>query len=204
MQIQKITTGILGTNTFIVESDETSIIIDPADCPQGLVKYLEENIKPSAILLTHGHFDHISGARALSEHFDIPIYINVEDYEMLESGIKNGSYLLLGRDIVIGSTQSVRTIQGESELHIRDMIIKAYPTPGHSKGSVSYLIENHLFSGDLVFEGSYGRTDLHGGDFATIISSIKSLRNLPEDTLIYPGHGNCRFTIADYFGSFSK
>ena len=80
MQIQKITTGILGTNTFIVESDETSIIIDPADCPQGLVKYLEENIKPSAILLTHGHFDHISGARALSEHFDIPIYINVDDY----------------------------------------------------------------------------------------------------------------------------
>ena len=199
VQIQKTQTGLLGTNTYIVESTESAIIIDPAGNTEELIKYLE-GLKPSAILLTHGHFDHIGGAEKIAEHFDIPIYIHENDEEMLYDSTKNASYTLLYRDITLGS-KYVRIFGADATLHIHDMVIKAYHTPGHTKGGVSYLIENHLFSGDLIFEGSYGRYDLYGGDFGALMNSIKSLMVLPDDTLVYPGHGGCRFTLKDYFGS---
>ena len=198
IQIQKIGSGLLGTNTFIVESASTSIIIDPDSCSEGLIKYLEENLRPSAILLTHGHFDHIGGASALAEHFSIDIYIHEDDAEMLYDSTKNASYPLLHRHVLVDS-KHVRTISGDADLFIKDIKVKALHTPGHTLGGVSYLIENHLFSGDLIFEGSYGRTDLYGGNIATLMRSISSLKNLPGDTLVYPGHLKCRFTLSEYF-----
>lgn len=199
MEIKRIPTGLLGTNTFIISHKETRIIIDPADSASWLMEYLEE-IKPSAILLTHGHFDHIGGADTAAQRFNIPIYIHEDDREMVDDGEKNGSRSLLFRDITIG-TEHIKTVSGDSNINIKDINVRVLHTPGHSKGSVSYLIDNHLFSGDLVFEySSYGRTDLYGGDFQTIISSIKSLGELPGDTLIYPGHGSFGFTVAEYFG----
>ena len=199
MKIKRIATGLLSTNTYIVESDEACLIIDPADCCYELIKHLEDNKKPSAILLTHVHFDHITGADTLAEKYGVDIYIHEDDAEMMEDGSKNGSLHLLfcGQTI---NTNRVRHICGDPFLYIKDITIRAFHTPGHSKGSVSYLIDNRLFSGDLVFYGSYGRVDLYGGSFDTIVRSIRSLKNLPKDTLIYPGHGPCEFTIAEYFG----
>ena len=200
MNIQKIGTGLLSTNTFIVESEQSSLIIDPDFCSEGVIKYLEDNVRPSAILLTHGHFDHFGGASALADHFNIPIYVHKDDEELLYDSVKNASYLLLYRDVVVYSP-NVKLIEGGAELVIDDFKIKVYHTPGHTRGGVSYLIENHLFSGDLIFEGSYGRTDLYGGDFKTLMDSIRSLRSLGADTIVHTGHGRCNFTLAEYFGS---
>ncbi len=191
-------TGLLSTNTYIVSDKNTAIIIDPAGNSDALIKHLE-GLNPAAVLLTHGHFDHIGGAEAISTHFDIPVYICEKDEEMLTDSIKNGSFPLLYRHITVNSPM-VRLIDGDSELFIRDMHIKALHTPGHTRGSLSYLIEGSLFSGDLVFYGgSYGRTDLHGGDMKALINSIRSLKALPETTLVYTGHGETGFSLGEYF-----
>ena len=203
IKIQKIHTGILGTNTYVVQSEDTCIVIDPADCSPELSGYLESTMPPSAILLTHGHFDHIGGAGILSEKYGAPIYVHLSDEEMLEDGVKNASFPLLYRSITVDAG-SVKAI-GESEFFIKDLKIKAYHTPGHSEGSLSYLIDGHLFSGDLVFEGgSYGRTDLHGGSCQKLISSIRSLASLPQGTAVHPGHAGDDFTLNEYFQYFGK
>lgn len=200
--IRVIHCGSLQQNAYLVcpEGREDAFVVDPGDGLHPLMIGIQASKRSlAAILLTHGHFDHITGADTLAEKFDIDILIHEDDAEMLEDGSKNGSLHLLFSGQTI-NTKHVKHISGDAFLYINDITIRAFHTPGHSKGSVSYLIDNRLFSGDLVFYGSYGRVDLYGGDFETIVRSIRSLNNLPKDTLIYPGHGQCEFTIAEYFG----
>lgn len=191
MKIGNILLGEVQTNCYIISNEETKegIIVDPSDNSQLIIRKLEEgNINPVAILLTHGHFDHIMAGPKLCEHYNIPMYGYVEEGELVKDPILNGAYL-------IGSKFTMKLshfFKDGDELLLAGYKIKVIHTPGHTKGSVCFYIqdENVLISGDTLFYNSVGRTDLPTGDGMMLLRSIeKKLMALPEETKVYPGHG---------------
>lgn len=191
MKIETILLGAVQTNCYIISNEETKecIIIDPSDSSGLMIKKLEEaNINPVAILLTHGHFDHIMAGPKLSEHYKIPMYGYIEEGELVKDPILNAAYL-------IGSKFTMKLshfFKDGDELLLAGYKIKVIHTPGHTKGSVCFYIEDEkvLISGDTLFYNSVGRTDLPTGDAMMLLRSIeKKLMALPEDTKVYPGHG---------------
>lgn len=175
--------GSYQENAYIIINEETreAIIIDPGDEGKSLISYLKGlNVKLQYILLTHGHLDHVGAVDELREEFNIPVYINEADMKYIErrkmafGPMKRADFFLKEGDDLSFGTHS----------------IKIFETPGHSKGSLSYLIDGVLYVGDVLFQGSIGRTDLPGGDFNELISSIKDkLMKLPGNTRVMPGHG---------------
>ena len=167
MIIKAIPTGEIQANCYIVMDENTSeaVIIDPG-ADEEIIYNLIENMKAKVkyILLTHGHFDHVGAVEYLSEKLNVPFYINKKDeeYALKDDYVftklrKADGYLKEGDTFKIGNKE-----------------IKVLETPGHSKGGVSFLIEDNLFTGDTLFLGSIGRTDFNGGSFEEIISSIKT------------------------------
>lgn len=183
MLIKKMVLGSYQENAYIIINEETreAIIIDPGDEGKSLISYLKGlNVKLQYILLTHGHLDHVGAVDELREEFNIPVYINEADMKYIErrkmafGPMKRADFFLKEGDDLSFGTHS----------------IKIFETPGHSKGSLSYLIDGVLYVGDVLFQGSIGRTDLPGGDFNELISSIKDkLMKLPGNTRVMPGHG---------------
>lgn len=183
MIIKAIPTGEIQANCYIVMDENTSeaVIIDPG-ADEKIIYNLIENMKAKVkyILLTHGHFDHVGAVEYLSEKLNVPFYINKKDEEYalkddyVFTKLRNADgYLKEGDTFKIGNKE-----------------IKVLETPGHSKGGVSFLIEDNLFTGDTLFLGSIGRTDFNGGSFEEIISSIKTkLIPLGDNIKVYPGHG---------------
>ena len=183
------TVGPIQTNCYFVFDDElkAAVIIDPADAPDYLSACLDElGVSLCAILLTHGHFDHIQAVPALKEKYGVPVYVHAADEEQLkEPG-------MFGMDSVkiILKEDDVR-LYGEEVLDFPGMRFKVFHTPGHTKGSVCYYMEDPgiLFSGDTMFCHSWGRTDFPGGSEKQIFESIRTkLLPLPEETYVLPGH----------------
>ena len=175
--------GSYQENAYIIINEETreAIIIDPGDEGKSLVSYLKGlNVKLQYILLTHGHLDHIGAVDDLREEFNIPAYISEADMKYIER-----------RKVAFGQMKRADFFLKEGDdLSFGNLPIKIIETPGHSKGSLSYLIDNVLYVGDVLFQGSIGRTDLPGGEFNELISSIKDkLMKLPGNTRVMPGHG---------------
>ena len=145
-------------------------------------------IKPVAILLTHGHFDHVMAAKELSNEFAIDIYVAKPEASVLSDSSLNGSNLIrqkftLEADVLVDKNEIIR---------LADMDIKVIYTPGHTQGGVCYYIEDQevLFSGDTLFFESVGRTDFPTGDNRSLMHSISSqILTLPESIKVYPGHG---------------
>ena len=190
LELQKCILGPVYTNCYLLKNKETGelIIVDPADCPEKIVmKISRMNGKPVAILLTHGHFDHILAAQAVKEKYNIPIYACRQEEEMLREPSINmtavyGSACSIKPDVLLDDGQ-IFEAAGFS--------IQMFHTPGHTKGSCCYYIEDEgvLFSGDTLFCGSVGRTDFPGGSSAEIVRSLHKLVDaLPEDTEVFPGH----------------
>ena len=192
IEIKSLVLGIVGTNCYIVydENKKEAVLIDPAAEEERIISFLEgANLRPKAILLTHGHFDHILAVPALREKYQIPLYAAEEEREMLG----NGQYNMSGRD-----PEGRVEIHDFIGLHDGDRLEllgrkwKVLSTPGHTKGSVCFFVEGnppYLFSGDTLFSESYGRTDLFSGSEKEIIQSIREkLFTLPEETLVFPGH----------------
>ena len=188
--------GVVETNCYIVSNQEKEcLIFDPGDQGAALIKELHKNkLKPLAIFLTHSHFDHIGAVDVLRETYNIPVYIHEAEVNWLTDPMKNGSgkYAELP-NVTVKLPKDEHIIRTEQAFTISNFEFNAIFTPGHSPGSISYIFEEEGFAivGDTLFENSIGRTDLVGGSMKVLLDSIhKKLLSLPQEIIIYPGHGN--------------
>lgn len=190
MKVGQCRVGMVMTNCYGLLNTQTKemILVDPGDSPEVIGRMVEElEGKPVAIFLTHGHYDHILALEAVKEKYQIPVYASKEEEELLG-------------DVSLNLTGQVRrpmTVRPEtlvSDLEkfiVAGFSVQAIHTPGHTKGSVCYYFpeESLLVSGDTLFHGSVGRTDLPTGSTAQIMESLKRLlETLPEETDVLPGH----------------
>ena len=188
MQRYTIQVGSFEVNCSLLENEGKALIIDPGQEADRIIAALEnKGWEPEAILLTHGHFDHINGIPGLLERFpDLPIYVSKEDAEVMSHPMNSlpPEYF----PVTVPAKNLKTDLHNFSFLTFHFSFI---PTPGHTPGGVCYFFpqEKLLLSGDTLFAGSIGRTDLPGGDMATLMRSLDSLRALPDDTLVIPGHG---------------
>ena len=179
------------TNCYIIYKDNYSkcIVIDPGGEPEKISnKILSMDLKISHVLCTHGHPDHTGGVYDLLFGKDIEFYIGEGDESLLNNPPKFITDLL--PDFKNPPTD-YKIIKKDMIIKSEDIEVKVIKTPGHTPGSLSFYSEGMIFTGDTLFKGSIGRTDLGGGNFDVEISSIKDkIFSLPEDTVIYPGHGS--------------
>ena len=189
MRIEKFVFGPVGTNCYIVINEMTSecFAVDMADCPQEFVKHIKDaGLCVKALLLTHGHFDHIMGAERFAEIFGCPVYAYEGEENILCDPVLNASATMLGQSYVFTKAEYVKA---DTQIETAGFQVEIIPTPGHTEGGMCILIDDVLFSGDTLFCRSIGRTDLAGGDFRTIMESIKKkLFLLPDETQVLPGH----------------
>ena len=182
--------GFLETNCYVVysETSNVAILIDVGGGYKRIKDFLESiNKTPTGVLLTHGHFDHLIDIIKWQNE-GVKVYVHKDDEEFLNSSDKRVKQV----GLFLGESNPDFLVDNDEVLKFADDIeFRVIHTPGHSKGSVCYLLnEKYLFAGDTVFYKSYGRTDLHGGDYQTIVKSIKKLlASLDEDVIILPGHG---------------
>lgn len=177
---------------FIHENDKKeSICIDPGYNTETIMDYIEKSdLMIDSILLTHGHFDHILSCKTIQDKNSSKIYISKEDEEILYDPHHNYSEMI--HKFSIDKFDIANNVYDDGHLNIINLDIRCISTPGHTKGGFSYYIESEgvLFSGDTLFHDTFGRTDLYGGDFDAIRNSIvHKLFLLPDNTVVYPGHG---------------
>ena len=179
MNVHLLTLGAYQTNCYIFceESSKTCCVVDPGYEPDFILESLENlGLSLEAILLTHGHFDHVGAVRQLAADTGCEVYICGED-------------LALPSQLTAGPLYYTKTYAEGTQLKLAGLEIAVLHTPGHTPGSVCLLCETSIFSGDTLFQGSCGRTDLPGGNWATIVASLKRLASLEGNFWIFPGHG---------------
>lgn len=193
IKIQTFTLGELQTNCYLVIDQNTKqcLIIDPADDANFISEQvLRQNLKPVAVLATHGHFDHILAAGELQMAFDIPFYINEKDLFLVKNLQKNATFWTK-REIIEKSPDKISFFPSNIKYRISNIEFDVISTPGHTPGSVCFYFpeEKILFSGDTLFKDGVGRTDLSYSSEKDLQYSLKKLAQLPRETKIYPGHG---------------
>ena len=190
MKIEQYCVGQVATNCYFAINGETKemLVIDPGDSAKMLAdKINQEGLKPQAILLTHGHFDHVMAAEELAGIFGVKIYAHEKEQDTLENPGKNVSLMVGGRDAYHADVY----VKDGEVLELAGMKVKVLHTPGHTAGGCWYYLEEEgaLFSGDTLFCQSVGRTDFPGGSMSEIVRSIKEkLMALPDEVRVYPGH----------------
>lgn len=191
MHVLQLKTGTIEENCYLVYNDEALLIIDPgadAEMIQEQIKKTQQ--QPVAILLTHTHYDHIGAVEALRNTYDIPVYVSPLEQEWLGDPILNLSGL--GRhddmdNIIVSPAEFEFEMK---QYRLGNMSFEVVPTPGHSAGSVSFIFDDFVISGDALFKGSIGRTDLYTGNLEQLLYSITTqLFVLPNEFVVYPGHG---------------
>ena len=191
LQITCMVLGPVETNVYLVVNEETkeSFVVDPADHADVIEEQIESTgATPTAILLTHGHYDHIGAAAALRERYKIPVMVMKAEEELLECPQLN---LSAGHGLDTG-LKADRLLNDGEEIAPAGVSIKVLHTPGHTGGGACYYLKEQgvLFAGDTLFKMSVGRTDFPTGDMNTLLESIREkLFVLPDETKVLPGHG---------------
>lgn len=181
------------TSYIVYNEKKEAVLIDPSFKASKIVKWLkEESINLLAILLTHGHFDHIEGIEEVKKSFSCPIYIEKNDEVLLDNPYKNGS-VLFGKYVQV--VEKTENLWDEETLHFSDIEVQVIHTHFHTPGSVCFYFPKiqSLFTGDTLFYRSIGRTDLPLGNAKDVANSLLKLKKLYEtngDMKVYPGHGN--------------
>ncbi len=182
MKVKLLRVGPIGTNCYILEDDQTNLaaVIDPGDEPELIQEALEkEGVEVRYLLLTHGHYDHTTAVPALHRVYpQADIYIHQAD--------ANGAGSTLFP--LTGEVDDLKLYDEGDVIRLGDHEIQVLHTPGHSPGSVTLKVEDVLFTGDTLFAGSCGRTDLRGGSYEQIMQSLKRLGELKGDFHVCPGH----------------
>lgn len=190
MLVQAFVTGPLETNTFVVADRATAeaIVIDPGGEPGEILAFLaKERLRCRQIVNTHGHFDHVSGNRALKSATGAALLIHEADAPMLVQAESHARLFMVRAE---NSPAADVHLADREELRVGKVLLRVIHTPGHSPGSVTLVAPGMAFCGDLVFYGSVGRTDLPGGSEQTLLDSIRRhILTLPDDTVLHPGHG---------------
>ena len=174
-------------NCYGITTEKAAILIDPGKYTNELADFLKNNAdKTRLILLTHAHYDHIGGALQLREETGVKIAIGKND----EFALSDKAYNLSGKyTLAIPSYNADYTIDDEEEFTVGDITVKAYEMPGHTKGSMCYLLGDNLFSGDVLFRETVGRTDLPGGDIADMKKSLDRMMWIFDDEIkVFSGH----------------
>ena len=186
LKIHTLPLGSYQTNTYLVHNDgcDRCVIIDAGYEASTILDELDRlGLKAEAILLTHGHFDHVGAVRPLAAELECPVYLCAEDLSMPPM-------------MTAGPLYYTDTYAEGTHLTLAGLDISVLHTPGHTPGSVCLLIGDALFSGDTLFAGSCGRTDLPGGSWSQIQHSLHRLAQIEADLSVHPGHGESS-TLAD-------
>ena len=177
LKIDTLVLGLYQVNCYVVHKADSNhcVVIDPGYEPEKITAFLQKNgLQCDAILLTHGHFDHVGGVKELVADTGCRVFLHNLERTMPEA-------LTAGK---LYATDDYPT-----QFQIAGLDVSVLHTPGHTPGSVCLIMEDAMFSGDTLFAGSCGRTDLPGGDWTTIHTSLKRLSELPGDYRVFPGHG---------------
>ena len=185
LKIKRFVVGPLQTNCYVVSDPVSSegMLMDPGDYDPEIEEYARaEGIKILYTLNTHGHADHIKGNAV----FAFPVLIHELDEPCLNDPGRNLSLLTEER---FDTVSAERLLKDGDEILLGSVVLKVIHTPGHTVGGISILCGNMLFSGDTLFYEGVGRTDLPGGDYKMLAESMKKLMTLPDETRVFPGHG---------------
>ncbi len=189
--IKILAVGELETNCYLITDRETgdTIIIDPGDDGDFITETVSnEKLKPIAVLLTHGHFDHVLGCLELKLNFGLPIYLNEKDNKLYRGANQSAAHWLKKKTLKVPPIDHF--VKEKDEIIFGNGKLVVIETPGHTPGSIClYDGKKNLFTGDTLFKDSIGRTDLSYSRPLQLIKSLDKLKKLPESTIIYPGHG---------------
>lgn len=179
--------GPFKSNCYVVRRERgapEAAVVDPGDDPTPLrLDLARMGAKPGGILVTHTDVDHIGGVAALAEGTGAEVWAPAGEVEALRTGMTRGG-------MRVGAHDPAHTVTGGDELTVAGIAFDVVDVPGHSSGHVAFHHDGELFAGDLLFAGSIGRYDLPGGDWGTLLASVRALLDrFPLDTVVYPGHG---------------
>jgi glyoxylase-like metal-dependent hydrolase (beta-lactamase superfamily II) len=179
--------GPFQSNCYVVRAERgaaEAAIVDPGDDPTALrLELARMGTTPGGILVTHTDVDHIGGVAVLADGAGAEVWAPADEAEYLRSGTTRGG-------VPVAPHDPAHTVSGGDEITVAGIVFDVVAVPGHSRGHVAFHHEAELFSGDLLFAGSVGRVDLPGGDWETLLDSLRSLfARFPAETIVYPGHG---------------
>ncbi len=194
MRIEKMVLGNMNNNTYIIigRDEKTALIVDPSYKPERIIEYISSlGLELKAMLITHGHFDHIGAVDKIKAHYNVPVITHEEEARIMADSIKNLSTYFLAREVT--ATADTYIEDGDILDYGDDLVFKVITVPGHSVKGVCYYSqeENVVFTGDTLLAGSIGRTDYYNGNQSDLVEAINNrLMFLPDETKVFPGHGS--------------
>jgi glyoxylase-like metal-dependent hydrolase (beta-lactamase superfamily II) len=190
MKYEMIVVGALETNCYLVYCEDTleAAVVDPGGDPEKINRKIAElGLEPVILINTHGHVDHVGANKDIKEKYQIPLCIHSADSKMLDNIVASAMGLFLGAK---KSPKPDRYLEEGENIPVGNCFLKVIHTPGHSPGSISLAADEFLLSGDLLFYGGVGRTDLPGGSWGVLEDSIRNkIFRFPDETVVLPGHG---------------